>query len=270
MNGLRKYISFFRIRFYAGLQYRAAALAGVATQFAWGLLTLLLFLTFYEGNPDAFPMEMQETAAYIWLRQSFFALFNLYAFDSTIFEAITSGGVAYELTRPMDLYSMWFTKNAALRVSRTMLRFWPILVLAVLIPAPYSMMLPASLAALVGFVVSLLLGVSVACAFLMIIYDITFYTMQPQGVRLIFVSATELLCGDLIPLPFFPSWLARPLSLTPFAAMSNVPYRVYSGNIAGAELWQSIGLQVFWLLVLVALGRCLMNRALARVAVQGG
>lgn len=31
---MRKYISFFRIRFINGLQYRAAAYAGIATQFA--------------------------------------------------------------------------------------------------------------------------------------------------------------------------------------------------------------------------------------------
>ena len=32
---MKKYLSFFRIRFIAGLQYRAAAWAGIATQFAW-------------------------------------------------------------------------------------------------------------------------------------------------------------------------------------------------------------------------------------------
>ena len=33
---MKKYISFFKIRFSMGLQYRTAALAGVVTQFAWG------------------------------------------------------------------------------------------------------------------------------------------------------------------------------------------------------------------------------------------
>ncbi|MBQ4606529.1 MAG: hypothetical protein IJB15_07465, partial [Clostridia bacterium] len=53
---LRKYCTYFRIRFTSGLQYRAAAMAGVATQFAWGFLTVLLYKAFWEADPDAFPM----------------------------------------------------------------------------------------------------------------------------------------------------------------------------------------------------------------------
>lgn len=33
---MKKYLSFFRLRFVNGIQYRAAALAGIVTQFAWG------------------------------------------------------------------------------------------------------------------------------------------------------------------------------------------------------------------------------------------
>ena len=39
---MKAYLSFFRIRFLAGLQYRTAAWAGIATQFAWGGMNLSL------------------------------------------------------------------------------------------------------------------------------------------------------------------------------------------------------------------------------------
>ena len=35
---MKKYLSFFRMRFLMGLQYRAAAAAGVVTQFTWGFM----------------------------------------------------------------------------------------------------------------------------------------------------------------------------------------------------------------------------------------
>ena len=35
-------------RFATGLQYRAAAAAGIVTQFVWGLMELLLYKAFYE------------------------------------------------------------------------------------------------------------------------------------------------------------------------------------------------------------------------------
>ena len=40
---MKKYLSFFRLRFITGLQYRTAALAGIATQFFWGTMEILTF-----------------------------------------------------------------------------------------------------------------------------------------------------------------------------------------------------------------------------------
>jgi ABC-2 type transport system permease protein len=45
-NRFQKYKSFFRMRFIAGLQYRAAAAAGIATQFAWGIMGLQMYKAF--------------------------------------------------------------------------------------------------------------------------------------------------------------------------------------------------------------------------------
>ena len=65
------YLAVFRIRFSAGLQYRAAALGGIATQFVWGFMLLLQFAAFYRSDPTAFPMEMSQVASYIWMQQAF-------------------------------------------------------------------------------------------------------------------------------------------------------------------------------------------------------
>ncbi|MFL3711211.1 hypothetical protein [Vagococcus salmoninarum] len=42
-----KYQSLFKIKFISGLQYRAAAWAGILTQFTWGFLEILMFKAFY-------------------------------------------------------------------------------------------------------------------------------------------------------------------------------------------------------------------------------
>ena len=59
---------------YTGLLL-AAALAGLATQFAWGFMELLAFSAFYRADPTAFPMSFEQTVSYIWLQQAFLALF---------------------------------------------------------------------------------------------------------------------------------------------------------------------------------------------------
>ena len=67
---MKKYLSFFRMRFLMGLQYRAAAAAGVVTQFTWGFMELLVFRAFYQADASAFPMRFEAVASYIWLQQA--------------------------------------------------------------------------------------------------------------------------------------------------------------------------------------------------------
>lgn len=264
------YGSFFRIRFINGLQYRAAAAAGVATQFAWGFLELKLFEAFYVSDPAVFPMAFQQVAAYVWLQQAFLALFMMWFLDGDIFAAITGGGIAYELARPLDLYTMWFIKGLAGRLSKAVLRCMPILLVAAFLPAPLRLPPPADLGAFLLFLLSLLLALLLVVALCMLLYVATFYTMSPLGVRIIALSLTDLLAGSLIPLPFFPDPVRRVVELTPFASMQNLPLRIYSANIQGRALWIALAVQAAWLLIAVAAGRFLMGRALRRVVVQGG
>ena len=96
------------------------------------------------------------------------------------------------------------------------------------------------------------------------------YTLSSTGLRSLLLTLADFFCGGVVPLPFFPPALRRICELTPFAATSNVPYRVYSGDIAGTNAAFAVGLQIFWLLVLVLGGHTLMKNALKRVVIQGG
>jgi ABC-2 type transport system permease protein len=264
------YFAMIRIRFINSLQYRAAALAGVATQFAWGFMELLAFSAFYKADPAAFPMTFSQTVSYIWLQQAFLALFMTWFFENDIFDSISSGSIAYELARPVDLYGRWFCQTTATRLSRAVLRCLPILLVAFLLPGPLRMSLPASLGALLLFILSMALCLFVVVAFGMLVYISTFYTLSPVGVRIMSAVLADFLAGATIPLPFFPEPIRKVAELLPFAAMQNMPLRIYSGNIAGTDAIRGLILQVFWLAALVLLGRLLMKRALRRVIVQGG
>ena len=267
---MKKYWSFFRIRFINSLQYRSAAYAGIATQFFWGIMLILMYRAFYQANPAAFPMTFQQTSTYVWLQQAFLSLFMTYGFDNELFDLITSGNVAYELVRPMDLYSMWITKQMATRMAKAALRCFPVLIFAALLPAPYGLTAPQDLISFFMFLVTLFLGCATMLAFYMLVYISVFYTLSPMGVRMMTATITDFLTGSLIPIPFMGEKLQRFIRLTPFAAMQNLPLRIYSGNIAGAEMVSGFILQLFWLTALVLVGQLWMGRTLKRVVVQGG
>lgn len=264
------YLSLFRIRFINNLQYRTAALAGLATQFVWGLMQLLAFKAFYTTNPHAFPMLFEHTVAYIWLQQAFLALFMMWFYEMDIFDLITNGNVAYELSRPIDIYWKWFMQTLASRSSKAVLRCMPVLILAFLVPKPYRLILPDSFLQFVLFVVSMLLGLLVVVSFSMLVYISSFYTISSQGIRIMVAALSDFLAGALIPLPFFPDRIKQFISFLPFASMQSTPLLIYSGHISGYQLLKSLTLQVFWLVALLVIGRILMASAIKKTVVQGG
>ena len=267
---MKKYLSFFRIRFLNSLQYRAAAYAGMATQFFWGGMLVLMYRAFYRADAAAFPMAFQQTASYVWLQQAFLWLFMTWGYDNEIFAQITQGTIAYELARPVPVYSMWFLKQAANRSAGAFLRCIPVLTVSFLLPKPYGLMLPDSIQTLLLFLMTLVLGFFTMLAFQMLAYILVFYTMSPSGVRMVMATAGEFLSGGLIPIPFMPQKMQDILTLTPFAAMQNLPLRVYIGDIAGGELANAVILQLFWLAAVLFVGNLWIRRALRRVVVQGG
>ncbi|MBO6326057.1 ABC transporter permease [Enterococcus gallinarum] len=267
---MNKYQALFRIRFTNSLQYRSAAFAGMVTQFVWGMLEIFAFRAFYQTDPAAFPMTFQQTVSYVWMQQAFLALFMLWFFENEIFDAIASGAIAYELSRPMDLYNRWFCQSAANRCAKALLRCLPIFAIVFLLPVPYRLVLPENLMSILLFMLSLVLSLGVVVAVSMLIYISTFYTLSSLGVRVVMGAIGEFLAGAIIPLPFFPQPFRQIAELLPFATMQNVPLRIYSGDLVAHALWQMLGMQLFWLVVLVAGGKFWMARALKRVIVQGG
>lgn len=267
---MKKYLSFFRIRFTYGLTYRAAALAGIVTQFAWGALEILMFKAFYDYNSAAVPMEFSALTSYVWLQQALLSIYMVWFFEIELFDLIISGNVAYELCRPISIYDMWFVRNMATRLSKAVLRAFPILIIAVFLPEPYGLSLPKDTKAAFWFLLSLVLAFLVVIAFCMIVYTICFYTISALGVRLLAAALSEFLTGAVIPLPFFPEKLGKIVSYLPFAAMQNLPLRIYGGDIYGRELYKGILLQLFWCAALILLGKWMLNRALCKVTVQGG
>lgn len=267
---MKKYLSFFRLRFTMGLQYRAAALAGIITQFAWGFMEVMMFRAFYRTDAQAFPMSFSATVSYIWLQQAFLAFFAAWMMENEIFDSIVNGNIVYELCRPVSIYNMWFSRSIANRLSRAVLRCFPILAVTVFVPEPYGISAPASAYHFLVFLITLILGLAVTVSFCMLVYMLTFFTVSPEGLRMLFVSAVEFFAGAVIPLPFFPENLQKVMELLPFASMQNVALRIYSGSLGGAAMKKAVALQVIWFIIITAAGKMLCRLAEHNVTVQGG
>src|SRR6185503_7006316 len=104
-----------------------------------------------------------------------------------------------------------------------------------LLPAEWSLGPPAGLAA-AGLWVGAMAGALVLSTALTMLLQITlFWTISGKGVQVFATSLATLLGGLVIPLPLFPDWAQPILRALPFAGLMDLPGRVYTGHLAGAD-----------------------------------
>lgn len=267
---MKSYITLFKIKFINSLQYRIAAWAGLATQFVWGFMNLLLFHAFYTENPSNFPMTFEQFAAYTWLNQALLMLFNTWIFNTNAFSDIMSGNIAYELVRPINLYNKWFADDMGYRLSGVVLRCLPVLIVAFLLPKPYGLILPENIFSFALFIISVLLAFVLVCTYCMFFYIMAFYTINSSGIRMLATGISGILSGALVPLPFFPESILRFINILPFASMQNAPFFIYSGYWGIREALVKIIMQTIWVIIFFSTGQLLMKKALKKVIIQGG
>lgn len=263
------YLSYFKTQIITNLQYKAAALAGLVTQFFWGFLHILIYKTFY-SYADNTAINFPDLVTYVWLNQALFALVYVRMKDSDILNSIKNGTVAYELCRPYDLYTWWYIKMLAKKYASVSLRFLPIIAVAIFIPMPYNLSMPCSINGFILFLVTLILGSLVLVCLLQLIHVIAFFTNDGRGISQVLFLVAEVMAGGFIPLPLMPDTLQKIGYLLPFRLIGDLPFRVYSGNININDALLNIMFQVIWIVILVFIGKAILKFALKRVTIQGG
>ena len=267
---MRAYLSVFRMKFICDLQYRAAAIAGLSTQFFFGFVFIMVYLAFYESGSGNVPMPLDQLVTYLWLNQAFFSLISMWYKDKEIILMIKKGDVAYELCRPQNLYFKWFAKIYATKITSVLLRFFPVIIIALLLPAPFNLSLPHSFPSFVAFLTTLFMSSLLVAAIITLFHIITFFTMEIDGITNMFRVISEVFAGQIVPIPFLPPFLLLLANILPFRYVGDLPFRLYSGNIPVTETIPNIIIQTVWIFLLVILGYSLSKIALKRVVVQGG
>lgn len=265
---MRAYLGLFKMTFKGELQYRAKAISGICTQLFWGFMYVYLYTAFMGGKIiDGF--SIPQMATYIWLGQAFFAM-RYIMLPQHCGAEISNGNVCYKFVRPVNIYNQWFAEHLGQKLSATILRFAPIVLISMLLPNNIGMSLPASFEAFALFLVALALGCLMSVVLSMIAVYITFKTMSPKGSITIVNTITMLLGGMCIPLPLMPAGVQAVLSWLPFRFVSDLPFRIYIGNLGTVDALIQMGVCLAWLIVLIIVGKLLMKQALKNTVIQGG
>ena len=267
---MKSYLSYFKLKFITGLQYRAAAFAGISTQIFFGIMYICVYVAFYESDSSNLPMPLNQLVSYLWLNQCFFTLVYMWYKDKDIISLIKTGNIAYELCRPQNLYLMWFSKMYGERLSKVLLRFLPVIIFALILPSPFNLDLTTTVPRFLLFAVSLILSSILVVALVLLYHIICLFTLDEKGIVNMFMVVSDILSGLTIPIPFFPSYLQNISNILPFRYVSDFPFRLYTGNITINEGLTGLIVQLVWIVILVIIGNLLMKKALKKAVVQGG
>jgi ABC-2 type transport system permease protein len=211
-------------------------------------------------------MTPDQATTYIWLGQALLLL-GMFDIDRDIAAMIRSGGVAYEMLRPVDLYNFWFARAVSGRAAPLLMRALPILLLSGLF---LNLQTPASASASALFAVSVVVAILLAASMVALMTISLLWTISGEGIYRLAAPLIFFFSGIVIPLPMFPDWMQPSIALLPFRGLLDTSLRLYMGMLTGLPAVLAVLHQVIWVVLLVATGRAVLSRGLRRLVIQGG
>ncbi|GAB3418079.1 ABC transporter permease [Flindersiella endophytica] len=272
----------YRLRAYGGLAalqartvltYRADYLFGLVGVLLQVFLLKVVWTAVYaqagsdriavNGGSAQITLSMQ--IAYATLASLQYWLLSPWSFTTTHYR-IRDGKIAIDLLRPLRFLEQTLAGQVGATVA--MLPFVLVaLPLAVLIGGAQA---PESVMSGLAYAGALVLAYTISTLVNAVVGLVPFWTLEVQGIFMIYRMLAQFLAGALVPLWFMPDWLRTIAEWLPFQATTYTPMAVYLGQVEGVDVFGALALQLFWCVVLWFLLRIIWSRALRRVVVQGG
>ena len=257
-----------RAGFRRQVRYRAAMLGGAATNCVFGLLRAsIITATIASAGGSLAGYAASTGITYVWVSQALLAPLQIFVWVD-LAERIRTGDIAVDLARPVDLQVQYGAQDIGRALAVTLPRAVPILAVGVVTfgltfpPGPWPY-----LAGLLSTVLGV--GVSFGCRYLLNLSSI--WLLDIRGVVTVYVTVSTVLCGLVVPVRWFPGWLATLTAVTPFPSMLQAPADLLTGRVGGGPAVAGVlGTQVAWLVVLLALGQAVQRLGTRRLVVQGG
>lgn len=262
----KKYIAILKINFANRMAYPIDIFS--ETFFMAFIFSILYFL--HRATATITPTSLVEhlsLAQVMWI--IFFA--NIFAGERSkgvsfiVNEEILSGQIAYQFNRPYSYIMFHFVQNLGSRLP-IILFIGPITGFCIYLAVGFPCLSLGNM--VIG---SIMLGIGMVMTFLMqfCIGLCAFWIGNVDPLRWIYGQILMVCGGAAVPVALFPAAVKKVLLLLPF---SNVVYgaaRIIVG-CSQNDLVMYLGLQLFWLIVLLFITRLLFKYGVKHVVISGG
>jgi ABC-2 type transport system permease protein len=252
--------------FQKNLAYRAANLAGIATNIFFGAVYVLIYRALFTGRGTVGGYTVEDAVTYTVIAQSLLMAMSAFG-NRELSEAIIKGTIAVDLARPIDFYYYWAAVDLGRAVYYFFFRGIPTFLAGALL---FGVERPAGARVWLLFLGAVVLGMFVSFTFRFLTNSIAFWTTDSRGVISLTNTLILFFAGFIVPLNFFPPWLATIANSLPFRGLAQVPINIYLGKMSGGEIVAFVFQQAMWLVVLTVAGRFMLGRMVRRVTLAGG
>jgi len=261
-----KYLALTRLAIQRQFTYRAATLAGLATNFFFGLLRAAVMIALFGARQQVAGMSLADAITYTGVSQACIAFLSLFSWFEIIY-SVDSGQVGADLLKPMDYFLFWGAQDLGRALVNLALRGVTVMIFYAIV---FDISYPASPGQWAAVLLSLGLAWLVSFSWRFLANLTAFWTPNSLGVCRLLYSLSWFMSGFMMPLRILPEWFARLCALTPFPSMINTPIEVYLGLVSGAQLGQALLTQAAWGLGLILLGKLALRSGVRRLVIQGG
>ncbi len=246
--------------------YRQATVGAAVTVTVFGFLKCYLILAVAGPAGTVAGYRGDQLVAFIWIGQGLFGVVAMWGW-SELSDRVRTGDVAADLLRPVNpLWTYACTDLGRIGHALAMRLLVPVVVGAL----TFHLYAPRLWATYPAFLVSAVLGGMVSFALRYLVNLSSFWLLDIRGVMTAWVLCSSLFSGLTMPIGFFPAWARAVLWLTPFPAIMQVPLDTALERHVGWPAAGMIGLQVAWVVALLAICWLVQRRAVRRLVVQGG
>jgi ABC-2 type transport system permease protein len=266
-TALRPYVALAAAGFRRWSTYRLAAAAGVFTNTVFGVIKLSILLAVAESAGGTVAgYDAASLSTYTWVSQGLIAFVMIFSWTE-LADRVRTGDIAVDLARPVDLQLAWLAADLGRAAWALLSRALVPLVFGAVV---YGLYVPSDPTALALLPLSLLLAVLVSFGCRFVVNLTAFWLVEIRGVAMLYVLASGVLGGHLVPVHFFPAWLQAVAYATPFPSMVQTPIDLVTGQADGSAAAGLVLAQVAWAVGVLLLGRVVLVRATRKLVLQGG
>jgi len=265
---MKLFLSFTRLEFLASAMYLQEFWLRIVSNLVAMYGAYWLWNTLYDRQPQIFTISREQMLSYgmlAMLMDTVFFATNLVR--HYIMGQVRTGAIQMDLLRPLNFMFHLLARNLGQMAFSLLTLGLPGFLAGNLL---LGLRPPSSLVDGLLFLFSLASAYLVAFALNFLVGMVSVYTLNIRRIGWLYYALMRFFSGQLVPLWFFPPFLAVLASLLPFRGIIGIPLSIYIGKLPLDEALGALGLQALWAAALLAACQLTWSRAHTRLTVQGG